>query len=155
MRRFGTALGKHPVAPSLDRRDSRGGYTVDNVRLVRVCVNFGMGPWGQEAYLHCARAAVEHDRLGNTDLVPPSPAKQSLPGQDRCGPIIPRAAPGSDRHRLRQNRIDAAEMVATTLNGDAPSRQRRRIASLKQRILTMGPERLSLTGHRAAAKRTG
>ena len=65
MQRFATALVKHPFAPSLDRKDSHGGYTVDNVRLVYICVNFGMGQWGQEVYLHCARAAVEHDRFGN------------------------------------------------------------------------------------------
>jgi hypothetical protein len=41
--RFDEALVKHPFAPSIDRRSSSGGYTKDNVRLVCVAVNFGMG----------------------------------------------------------------------------------------------------------------
>src|SRR5271156_1077307 len=45
LQRFRHALVKHPFAPSIDRRLSSGGYTEDNVRLVCVAVNFGMGQW--------------------------------------------------------------------------------------------------------------
>ena len=38
---FAGVLVKHPFAPSLDRISSRGGYTVNNVRLVCIAVNFG------------------------------------------------------------------------------------------------------------------
>jgi hypothetical protein len=48
-RRFPDALVKHPFASSIDRRSSSGGYTTDNVRLVCIAVNFGMGQWGEEA----------------------------------------------------------------------------------------------------------
>ena len=57
-------LVKHPFAPSLDRISSQGGYTADNVRLVCIAVNFGMGQWGEELYLTFARAAVEHSNQG-------------------------------------------------------------------------------------------
>ena len=59
---FPGVLVKHPFAPSLDRTLASGGYTRDNVRLVCIAVNFGMGQWGQELYLTLARAAVEHER---------------------------------------------------------------------------------------------
>src|SRR3954447_13495057 len=58
MERKDDALVKHPFAPSLDRRSSKGGYTDDNVRLVCVATNFGMGQWGEEVFLRLAEAAV-------------------------------------------------------------------------------------------------
>jgi hypothetical protein len=60
--RFDEALVKHPFAPSIDRRSSSGGYTNDNVRLVCVAVNFGMGQWGEEVFLTLARAAADHEK---------------------------------------------------------------------------------------------
>src|SRR5438067_11219759 len=48
MERKDDAFVKHPFAPSLDRRSSKGDYTDDNVRLVCVATNFGMGQWGEE-----------------------------------------------------------------------------------------------------------
>ena len=165
MQRFPEALVKHPFAPSLDRRDSRGGYTVDNVRLVYVSVNFGMGQWGQEVYLHCARAAVEHDvkqgfkkpaeltdwqarqrgRIGATE----TPAK-SVIGDDLSRQRKP--AELSDWEARQRDRIDAAETLAKSLIGDDLSRQRRHIASLK-RNLTLGPQGLARAAERAAGKR--
>ena len=41
---------KSPFAPSLDRIDCRKGYTLDNVRLVCVAVNFAMGEWGEAVF---------------------------------------------------------------------------------------------------------
>jgi len=58
MKRFPDALVKHPFAPSIDRIDSKLGYTTDNVRLVCVAVNFGMGEWGTEVYLNLARTGA-------------------------------------------------------------------------------------------------
>ena len=37
-----------PWAPSIDRIDSSKGYTLDNIRLVCVSVNFALGAWGDE-----------------------------------------------------------------------------------------------------------
>jgi hypothetical protein len=157
MQRFATALVKHPFAPSLDRKDSQGGYTVDNVRLVYICVNFGMGQWGQEVYLHCARAAVEHDRLAiAAPLLPPpsgtETAERRLPDAERDSPTERRSVRMSDWHRSLKDRIDAAEMLARSLDGEALLKQRRHIASLK-RNFTLGPEGLSLAGDRAAASK--
>lgn len=55
---YTSAFVKHPLAPSIDRRDSSGGYTPDNIRLVCAAVNFGLGQWGDQLYLKLARAAV-------------------------------------------------------------------------------------------------
>jgi hypothetical protein len=129
MQRFPEAFVKHPFAPSLDRRDSRGGYTVDNVRLVFVSVNFGMGQWGQEAYLYGARAAVERDAHLSERV-------KAIP----------------DWHALQRDRIGAAEAIAEELTGNDLLRQRRRIGSLK-RILALGPDGLALAARRAAVAR--
>jgi hypothetical protein len=71
LERFPDALVKHPFAPSIDRKLSSGGYTEDNVRLVCVAVNFGMGQWGEEGYMTLARAAVARDAEDRTN---PDPA---------------------------------------------------------------------------------
>ena len=45
----------------MGRGSSNGGYPKDNVRLVCVAVNFGMGQWGEEVFLTLAQAAVERE----------------------------------------------------------------------------------------------
>jgi hypothetical protein len=35
---------------------------MDNMRLVCVAVNFGMGQWGEEVFLTLARAAADHEK---------------------------------------------------------------------------------------------
>jgi hypothetical protein len=59
--RYPEAFVKHPFAPSIDRIQSRGGYTPGNVQLVCAAVNFGMGDWGQELFMRLARAAVARE----------------------------------------------------------------------------------------------
>jgi hypothetical protein len=70
LERFADALVKHPFAPSVDRRLSSGSYTEDNVRLVCVAVNFGMGQWGEEVFLTLARAAVDREARAASDPGP-------------------------------------------------------------------------------------
>lgn len=141
---FPGVLVKHPFAPSLDRVSSKGGYTADNVRLVCIAVNFGMGQWGEELYLTFARAAVARsDRLA-------ADAKVSTVGTN--------AVAGEDEQArswfsLQRERIAAAEAIAATLSGEPLVRQRRRLASLK-RNLALGPEGLRLAGMHAARTRS-
>lgn len=140
---FPGVLVKHPFAPSLDRVSSSGGYTEDNVRLVCIAVNFGMGQWGEELYLTFARAAVARSDQLAADL------KVSTVGID--------AGAGEDERArswfsLQRERIAAAEAIAATLSGEPLARQRRRLASLK-RNLALGPEGLRLAGMRAARTR--
>jgi hypothetical protein len=70
LERFPDALVKHPFAPSIDRILSTGHYTPDNVRLVCVAVNFGMGEWGLEVYMTLARAAVAREAKEQHDPDP-------------------------------------------------------------------------------------
>ena len=130
LERFADALVKHPFAPSIDRKLSSGGYTEDNVRLVCVAVNFGMGQWGEEVFLTIARAAVAHEAKGESGLT----------ANDDC-----------DWYARQRGRIAAAE----TLSGKPDSERatlRRHVASLK-RALTLGPDRLRLAASRARARR--
>jgi hypothetical protein len=124
LERFADALVKHPFAPSVDRRLSSGGYTEDNVRLVCVAVNFGMGQWGEEVFLTLARAAVDREARAASD-----------PGPD------------PDWYARQRERIAAAEMLRDKLPQEEQAAQRRHIASLR-RVLNLGPE-----GLRAAARR--
>jgi hypothetical protein len=48
-----------PYAPSIDRIDSKGGYTPDNVRLTVWIANWAMGEWGEEHFARLARAYVD------------------------------------------------------------------------------------------------
>src|SRR5262249_17993898 len=99
LERFDDALVKHPIAPSIDRKLSSGGYTPDNVRLVCVAVNFGMGQWGQEVYMRLARAAVTREAKEQND---PDPSGDS------------------DWHARQREKIAAAE----ALRDSAPAPER-------------------------------
>ena len=145
--RFEGVLVKHPFAPSLDRISSRGGYTTDNVRLVCIAVNFGMGQWGEELYLTFARAAVAHsDKLA----LQGSQAAEILSASAGTQ-MADEVEAWSDSQR---ERIAAAEAVAAVLSGEALARQRRRLASLK-RNLTLGPAGLKAAAAKAVATRQG
>jgi hypothetical protein len=119
LQRFPEALVKYPFAPSIDRRLSSGGYTEDNVRLVCVAVNFGMGQWGEELYTTLARAAVDRESKD---------------------PTIPDPAGDADWKARQRERIAAAEVLRNRLREPERGSLRRDIAILK-RALTMGPGR--------------
>src|SRR5260370_1164588 len=70
LKRYADALVKHPFAPSIDRTLSSESYTIDNVRLVCVAVNFGMGQWGDEVYMTLAREAVAREAKDRVDPDP-------------------------------------------------------------------------------------
>jgi hypothetical protein len=118
-------LVAHPFAPSIDRRLSSGGYTEDNVRLVCVAVNFGMGQWGEEVFLTLARAAVKHDRPESRM------ADLNTDAQWRAG---------------YEERIAAAKDLLETLPEPERPTQRHRIAGLKS-ALTKGLKRLREAGY--------
>jgi hypothetical protein len=148
LREFPNVLVKHPFAPSLDRRTSHRGYEPDNVRLVCIAVNFGMGQWGQELYLTFARAAVEFEhrleRLASG--VPDAP----LPEITRLDGLL--QAETSDWDVRQRERIDAAMDIASTLSGEALRHQKRHIAGLR-RAQALGPAGLEQAARRARKSR--
>lgn len=58
--------GLNPWAPSLDRKNSSGGYTPANVQVVVSAYNIAKGPWGDDVLLRLARAIV--DRAPEQDV---------------------------------------------------------------------------------------
>lgn len=60
LREVGQGRARHPFAASLDRVDSSGGYTRDNIRLVCQVVNFALNAYGEDVFYEMARAAVAH-----------------------------------------------------------------------------------------------
>jgi hypothetical protein len=130
--RFPDALVKHPFAPSIDRRLSSGGYTNDNVRLVCVAVNFGMGQWGEEVFLTLARAAADREK-----------SERFEPSTDL-----------DDWKSRYRERVVAAEALLTTLPENEQPKQRRHIASLR-RALKLGPDGLRKAAERANRTRSG
>lgn len=49
----------NPWAPSLDRKDSSGGYTTDNVQVVVAAYNYAKSEWSADVLLRLARAIVD------------------------------------------------------------------------------------------------
>ena len=148
LRRFADVLVKHPFAPSFDRISSWGGYTADNVRLVCIAVNFGMGQWGEELYLTFARAAVERS---NQETRAVSAAAEAALRSTTIRSTDETAA--ADWWTEQRERIAAAEAIASALACEALAKQRRRIASLK-RNLTLGPAGLKAAAARAVRTRS-
>lgn len=145
---FADVLVKHPFAPSLDRISSRSGYTADNVRLVCIAVNFGMGQWGEELYLTFARAAVDRsNHADNAMSVATDAGSRSSSANADVDPIAIWLV-------AQRERLAAAEEIASTLSGEPLLRQRRRIASLK-RNLTLGPDGLKAAAAKAVRTRAG
>jgi hypothetical protein len=58
----GSGQAKRAFAPSLDRIDPNGFYSVDNCRLMMTAVNFGINVWGLEVYLKLAKEATDKAR---------------------------------------------------------------------------------------------
>lgn len=54
---------RRPFAPSLDRIDSKKGYTQDNVRFVCSMVNAALGEFGDELFDKMCRAYIENTLL--------------------------------------------------------------------------------------------
>lgn len=55
---------RKPFRLSIDRIDSAGGYTPENVRLVCAAVNNALGPWGEAVFAIIAQAFMTKARNG-------------------------------------------------------------------------------------------
>jgi len=120
-RRYDDCLVKMPLAPSLDRIDSHGGYAPGNTRLVCVAVNFGLGQWGDELFCTLAVSMIENQ------------------------PPLARQRPANLDERIR-----AAEAMMPLLTPAVAASQRRRIAALK-RARTLGKDGLRAAAEKARA----
>jgi hypothetical protein len=127
LERFPDALVKHPFAPSIDRILSSGHYTRENVRLVCVAVNFGMGEWGLEVYMTLARAAVARE------------------AKERRDPYL---QGDSDWHARPREKIAAAKTLRDSLPEVERGPMSGRIRALKA-ALKKGPEGLREGARRA------
>lgn len=58
---FRPAMGgkKRPFFPSIDRKDSRKGYTERNIRLVVTIANYAMNEWGEEPLFEMVDAIMQ------------------------------------------------------------------------------------------------
>jgi len=69
----------HPYQPSIDRINNDRPYTIDNVRLVCLIVNYSMNRWGKEAFerlaISLARRYLEQleDTLARGEIAGLSP----------------------------------------------------------------------------------
>jgi hypothetical protein len=131
---FPDALVKHPFAPSIDRKLSSRGYTPDNVRLVCVAANFGMGQWGEEVFLSLARAAVELENHRTQEIRTTEEASES-----------------EWFERLRE-RINAAEKVRLMLSGKERAALDKHVAGLKA-TFNKGPKVVKEAGVKAGRSR--
>jgi hypothetical protein len=61
----GGRRNRHPYAPSIDRINSSGGYTVDNCRVVIWHVNTALAQYGDEALYKLAEALVARRKQAN------------------------------------------------------------------------------------------
>jgi hypothetical protein len=70
LRSVGYGQVRRPFAPSLDRIDSRGGYTRDNVRLVCQVVNFALNAYGEDIFreIAVATAGFEPSEVASSDV---------------------------------------------------------------------------------------
>jgi len=57
-------VSRRPWVPSLDRKNSRKGYTKENVRLVCVAANLAMNEWGVSVLKRLADSMTEKDITG-------------------------------------------------------------------------------------------
>lgn len=70
LRSAGYGKARRPFAPSLDRIDSRGGYTRENVRLVCQVVNFALNAYGEDIFreIAVATAGFEPSEVAPSDV---------------------------------------------------------------------------------------
>ncbi|MEO0547532.1 MAG: hypothetical protein AAF035_11355 [Pseudomonadota bacterium] len=62
--------GRNPYAVSIDRIDSRKGYTLKNVRLVTVAVNYALSDWGDAIFFEMCERTRMHQEKENKERTP-------------------------------------------------------------------------------------
>jgi hypothetical protein len=131
LKRYPKALVKHPFAPSIDRKLASGGYTEDNVRLVCVAVNFGMGQWGEEVFLTPARAAVDREQQhkGEDAAEWLSSLRERLAAAIAVLPLLPEQEQAKQRHRIAGLKSALANGLAGVRDAAARAKLDRQVRS--------------------------
>ena len=125
-KRYRHAFVKQPFSQSLDRINSRKGYSPSNTRLVCVAANFAMNDWGLEVLAELAvgvRTLAKRKGSRQTEVI-----------------------------TLKRKTIGEAEKAESQMSGAQLIAQRRRIAALK-RAFTLGPAGLRRAARKAAETR--
>ncbi|MEL6197877.1 MAG: hypothetical protein AAFT19_08525 [Pseudomonadota bacterium] len=58
---LGSGQAPRPFAPSIDRISARGGYTIDNIRLVCWATNILLSTWGEPVARRIARGIIQKE----------------------------------------------------------------------------------------------
>ena len=66
---MGNTGNKNPCCASIDRIDSRLGYSLDNCRFVLLSVNIAMANWGEDIFWAIAEAAVARRLRGGAHIL--------------------------------------------------------------------------------------
>lgn len=135
LKSFPNVLVKHPFAPSIHRCRAKKGYVAENVQLVCIAANFGIGQWDEEVFYALADATARYAGWIR------SMRSKRLAQLSQ-----------SDWIAEHMDRVSAAELIAMALSSDDLARQRRHIAGLR-RTLALGSEGLRSAGGKAAQSR--
>lgn len=56
---------KHPFSPSIDRINSKKGYTKDNIRIILSSLNIALSEYGEDHLIMLVKAMENHNKNGN------------------------------------------------------------------------------------------
>ncbi len=74
--------GRMPWWPSLDRKDSKLGYTPNNIRIVCHAVNVALWDFGDDVLIQIAKGILRDCLISSVSEAEPAATKQDLPNEE-------------------------------------------------------------------------